>query len=794
MDLHNEDNKNDNHNIMHQHHHSLQPIINDAPTQQQYYRQEHENIQHHLIPPNNSHNNGKSLSSSSSISSQIDKIFQQATSKNQTKLLSVTTSNNTYSQNNNINNSTATYGDINQKYNNSLNINNNNNSSHHRHDNDKPHYNHNHNHNYNSNSKEKKSSKNSFYDYINSDDNIKRKLSDLDDAELDDIVESFEAKKQSNKKNINGSVSKSSSNSINKNHRDSKKQTSSSNNNNNNNNNSNIILSPISSDMLSPTPTESSKIPTSISPTLATPKITTATTTIATTTTSTSTSTTTAIKTVNQEIKLNQLEFPYKISSLNWDIDHLNNKENIYCYCGKNKERIMIRCDLCKQMFHVNCIKLLQGTHLYGDWVYRFSCSVCTDGNETFERFSKNWGDILEITLFNLQQNRIDQLDKWERKSPNAPSTFSCIKTNISDESNMDEVNFNNIKNNLTSVLKKGIYFHLDEEIIPFIEKNWNLLCSDKKKKSQWFKPLLPALTTGRIFKSGFINYTKKNMWALGTDQLLLKDNSMYKDVVLAPLHKKRKKKKSNEEEKRDKEVSRLLLIPSNVNNFVPTIEYDILCIAKENSAPQIKLIDNYFLTVSNDEGYRMARSSFPCVCGNWFFEIEILNSDGNSRLGWSSPKGDCQANVGYDQFSYAYRNLQGDIIHNARSKPYGEPYGKGDVIGFYISLPETSSTTQLERDFPFIDQLEIYDTVSKEYSYPQDQPLRDIIPNSFIQFFKNGVSPGPAFTNIGKSSYYPSASMYMKSMVRFNFGPNFKFPPNHLNFKPFCYIIKKDK
>ncbi|EGC38345.1 hypothetical protein DICPUDRAFT_148975 [Dictyostelium purpureum] len=258
----------------------------------------------------------------------------------------------------------ATYGDINQKYNNSLNINNsNNNSSHHRHDNDKPHYNHNY--NSNSNSKEKKSSKNSFYDYINSDDNIKRKLSDLDDAELDDIVESFEAKKQSSKKNFIGSVSKSSSNSINKNHRDSKKQTSS---NYNNNNNSNIILSPISSNMLSPTPTESSKIPSSISPTLTTPKITTVTTTtIATTTTSTSTSTTTAIKTVNQ------------------------------------------------------------------------------------------------------------------------------------------------------------------------------------------------------------------NMWVLGTDQLLLKDNSMYKDVVLEPLHKKRKKKKSNEE-KRDKEVSRLLLIPSNVNNFVPTIEYkDIL-------------------------------------------------------------------------------------------------------------------------------------------------------------------------------------------------------------------------
>lgn len=150
----------------------------------------------------------------------------------------------------------------------------------------------------------------------------------------------------------------------------------------------------------------------------------------------------------------------------------------------------MIRCDLCKQVFHIECIQLLEGSQqLHGDWVYRFTCSVCNEDSETFERFSKNWVDILEITLFNLTQSKIEQLEKLERKSNgnggggSPPITFNDLKSSINANSSMDEINFNNLKSNSINQLKKGVYFHLEEEIIPFIEKNWNLLCSDKKSK-----------------------------------------------------------------------------------------------------------------------------------------------------------------------------------------------------------------------------------------------------------------------------------------------------------------------
>jgi len=541
------------------------------------------------------------------------------------------------------------------------------------------------------------------------------------------------------------------------------------------------------------------------------------------TTTTTSTTSTTTTNIYQGPIR----KFPYSLSSLQWDEDHLENKESTYCYCGKDKAKIMISCDLCKQKFHLQCIRLLEGSlQLYGDWVYRFSCSVCA-GIESFERFSKNWVDILEITLFNLQDQKHQQAMGLFDDMTGIESSSISKRSLSSSSSSISSLNNNNNNNNsgslgnsppiqspkfdrLNSIMDpddpRFLYFSFDQEIVPFVEINWNLLCSDKKKKLHWQKQLSQALTNGRIFKSGLINWNMNGYWALGTDQLLLKDNTVFKDKVLAPIHnKKKKKKKSSQEEERDKYLTKLLLIPNKDTLFVPTIEYDIMCVAKENSAPQIKIGPDQ-LTVSNEKGYRMARASYPCICGDWYFEIDIVDDIGNSRLGWSTSRGDIQANVGYDQYSYAYRNSQGDIFTNARSKPYGEPFGKGDTIGFFIHLPITQSTKPNEINFPFINQLQVYDLVSSEMppiALPGEEtppspppstttkPL-EIIDGSFIMFFKNGDSPGPAFTNIGKGMYYPAASLYMGATVKFNFGPTFKYPPKDISYKPYCDLKEK--
>lgn len=45
-------------------------------------------------------------------------------------------------------------------------------------------------------------------------------------------------------------------------------------------------------------------------------------------------------------------------------------------------------------------------------------------------------------------------------------------------------------------------------------------------------------------------------------------------------------------------------------------------------------------------------------------------------RLGWSTEKGDLQAPVGYDGFSFAYRDKEGTIFHQSRGRTHLEPYG----------------------------------------------------------------------------------------------------------------------
>lgn len=45
------------------------------------------------------------------------------------------------------------------------------------------------------------------------------------------------------------------------------------------------------------------------------------------------------------------------------------------------------------------------------------------------------------------------------------------------------------------------------------------------------------------------------------------------------------------------------------------------------------------------------------------------------------------QAPVGYDQNSYAYRDVMGTKFHESIGQPYGQPYGVGDVVGCWIQV-----------------------------------------------------------------------------------------------------------
>ncbi|KAL9148594.1 hypothetical protein ABFS82_12G051500 [Erythranthe guttata] len=115
------------------------------------------------------------------------------------------------------------------------------------------------------------------------------------------------------------------------------------------------------------------------------------------------------------------------------------------------------------------------------------------------------------------------------------------------------------------------------------------------------------------------------------------------------------------------------------------------ICLSKVHKAEKVELSDDR-MTASSTKGYRMVRATRGVVEGAWYFEIKVvrLGETGHTRLGWSTDKGDLQAPVGYDGNSFGYRDIDGSKVHKAlRYKYGGEGYKEGDVIGFYINLPD---------------------------------------------------------------------------------------------------------
>ncbi|KAH3745538.1 set1/Ash2 histone methyltransferase complex subunit ASH2 [Pelomyxa schiedti] len=232
---------------------------------------------------------------------------------------------------------------------------------------------------------------------------------------------------------------------------------------------------------------------------------------------------------------------------------------------------------------------------------------------------------------------------------------------------------------------------------------------------------------------------------------------------------KSRKKKKDLELEKSEE-----------ITDFEPT---DAVFMSKENTAPQLQIFRSN--VVKGEKGYRMSRSNVGVSSGAYFFEVEILpTQQGHVRLGVSTEKGDIQAPVGYDHYSYSYRDVDGAIFHQSRSAPYASGYGQGDVIGVYIYLPPSETTTDPPVDAQYI---QIFTPQPPGY-VGKMAPVEKAV-DGCVGFFLNGNYLGDAFTDIGKGTYYAAVSLYMGAKVKVNFGPAFRFPPSVKECLPFCYL-----
>jgi len=174
----------------------------------------------------------------------------------------------------------------------------------------------------------------------------------------------------------------------------------------------------------------------------------------------------------------------------------------------------------------------------------------------------------------------------------------------------------------------------------------------------------------------------------------------------------------------------------------------------------------------------------------------EAIFRGGHLRIGWSMRTGELQAPVGYDQWSYAYRDISGSRIHNSQREDswYGNhmdaSFRPGDVIGLAICLIGNNSTIT---------------TTNTTTSTTTISSSTASTKTNHIRFFKNGESVGliikskginiggEAFDNITAGTYYPAVSAYMGGCCRVNFGPHFVYPlrakalPTGMKILPMC-------
>ncbi|KDO29021.1 hypothetical protein SPRG_06076 [Saprolegnia parasitica CBS 223.65] len=180
-------------------------------------------------------------------------------------------------------------------------------------------------------------------------------------------------------------------------------------------------------------------------------------------------------------------------------------------------------------------------------------------------------------------------------------------------------------------------------------------------------------------------------------------------------------------------------------------------------------------LTVTGSKGYCMARANCGVRHGRCYYEITLQPADVpyHVRFGVGTKKADINAPVGFDEFSYAYRDLEGAVVHKStRRDGYGAVFGPGDVVGALLVLPDRAESGP---DPTLAPANPASPSIGSES--PRVTPAPDLKKTSgTLRFFVNGVDQGVAFDDLPCGDvYYPCVSIYHAGSVVANFGPAFK-------------------
>ncbi|KAG2228719.1 hypothetical protein INT48_003861 [Thamnidium elegans] len=118
---------------------------------------------------------------------------------------------------------------------------------------------------------------------------------------------------------------------------------------------------------------------------------------------------------------------------------------------------------------------------LYGDTFGTFHCSICNEGQETFQRKGLSWIAIVHLVIYNLiKKAQIEDAKKDEKDR------------------------------------REHYYFRWKEDVCAFIDDYWDYLVPDKQRSLTWNNTIASVLSThNNLFLSGFEKFHQSAWWTL---------------------------------------------------------------------------------------------------------------------------------------------------------------------------------------------------------------------------------------------------------------------------------------
>ncbi|KAF9130724.1 hypothetical protein BGW39_002725, partial [Mortierella sp. 14UC] len=224
----------------------------------------------------------------------------------------------------------------------------------------------------------------------------------------------------------------------------------------------------------------------------------------------------------------------YDSEQLSWNTAHTINRQGQYCYCGHDRrlDELSLQCKGCQNWFHASCIETPLGHVVPFITNYKFLCKTCvlkpTGRNqhhqqqqhqepkepgsipEFFERVTAGWKEICATTIANLiVQEYLKEARQYKGSGPSKdqPSEENLWSVNA-DYMDWKEYRY---------------YFNKKDHILPYVDRHWKALCTDRSRTTTWWATLGSCLYISKdVFEatdeqarsaSSDFCLTKANLW-----------------------------------------------------------------------------------------------------------------------------------------------------------------------------------------------------------------------------------------------------------------------------------------